>query len=157
MFIEAIDEDYVVELKEGLREYDGRTLLDLLDHVNKYAKMDDKVHRIIIYDFQKPPNMDLPIDKDCAKEEECRMLVADTENLITDAAMVLQLTQHMGKVSPLTKKTVKFKKKNATLWTWKLAKEYFRDLIEDMDDKNKAMGERNRTPSARSDHNITGR
>ena len=54
--------------------------------------------------------------------------------------MVLQLTQHMGKVAPLTKKKVKFKKKNATLRTWKLAKEYFRDLIEDMDDENKAMG-----------------
>ena len=38
MFIEAIDEDYVVELKEGLREYDGRTLLELLNHVKKYAK-----------------------------------------------------------------------------------------------------------------------
>ena len=111
MFIEAIDEDYVVELKEGLREYDGRTLLELLDHVNKYAKMDDEVHRIIIHDFQKPPNMDLPIDKYFAKQEECRMLVADTKNPITDAAMVLQLTQHMGKVAPLTKKTVKFKKK----------------------------------------------
>ena len=140
MFIEAIDEDYVVELKEGLREYDGVTLLELLDHVKKYAKMDDEVHRLIILDFQKPPNMDLPIDKYFAKQEECRMLVTDTENPITDAAMVLQLTQHMGKVAPLTKKTVKFKKKDPTLRTWKLAKEYFRDLIEDMDDENKAMG-----------------
>ena len=84
--------------------------------------------------------MDLPIDKYFAKQEECRMLVADTENPITDASMVLQLTQHMGKVAPLTKKTVKFKKKDATLRTWKLAKEYFCDLIEDMDDENKAMG-----------------
>ena len=122
MFIEAIDEDYVVELKEGLREYDGVTLLELLEHVNKYAKMDDEVHRLIILDFQKPPNMDLPIDKYFAKQEECRMLVADTKNPITDAAMVLQLTQHMGKLAPLTKKTVKFKKKDATLRNWKLAK-----------------------------------
>ena len=26
LFLEAIDEDYVVELKEGVREYNGRTL-----------------------------------------------------------------------------------------------------------------------------------
>lgn len=140
MFIEAINEDYVVEFKEDLREYDGVTLLELLDHVNKYTKMDNEVHRLIILDFQKPPNMDLPIDKYFAKQEECRMLVADTENPITDAAMVLQPTQHMRKLAPLTKKTVKLKKKNPTLWTWKLAKEYFRNLIEDMDNKNKAMG-----------------
>ena len=140
MFIDAIDEDYVVELKEGLREYDGRTLRELLDHVHKYAKMDDEVHRHIMNDFQQPPNMDLPIDKYFAKQEECRQLVADNENPITDAAMVLQLTQHMGKVAPLTKKTVKFKKRAPELRTWIIAKEYFRDLIEDIDDENRAMG-----------------
>jgi hypothetical protein len=140
MFIEAIDEDYVVELKEGLREYDGRTLQELLSHVSKYAKMDDEVHRHILLDFQKPPNMDLPIDKYFAKQEECRKLVADNENPITDAAMVLQLTQHMGKVPSLTKKTVKFKKRSPDLRTWAISKEFFRDLLEDIDDENRAMG-----------------
>ena len=51
MFLEAIDEDYIVELKDGLREYDGRSLRDLLAHVKKYGKMDDTVHHKIIDDF----------------------------------------------------------------------------------------------------------
>ena len=112
MFIDAIDEDYVVELKEGLHEYDGRTLRELLDHVHKYAKMDDEVHRHIMNNFQQPPNMDLPIDKYFAKQEECRQLVADNKNPITDAAMVLQLTQHMGKVAPPDKENSKIQKES---------------------------------------------
>ena len=130
----------MVELKEGLPKYDGRTLHKLLDHVNKYTKMDDEVHRHSMANFQQPPNMDLPIDKYFAKQKECHHLVADNENPITDAAMVLQLTQYMGKVAPLTKKTVKFKKRAPEVRTWIIAKEYFRDLIEDIDDKNRAMG-----------------
>ena len=77
MFTEAINEDFVVKLKEGLCEYDGRTLRKFLDHVNKYAKMDDKVHRHIMLNFKKPPNMDLPINTYFAKQEECQKLVAD--------------------------------------------------------------------------------
>ena len=99
MFIEAINKDYVVDLKEGLCEYDGRILRKLLNHVNKYTQMDDEVHRQIMANFQKPPNMDLPIDKYFAKQEVCCQLVADNKNTITDAVMVLQLTQHMGKNS----------------------------------------------------------
>ena len=48
--------------------------------------------------------MDLPIDKYFAKQDECRMLVADTENPITVATMVLQLTQHMEKWLPLLRR-----------------------------------------------------
>ena len=62
MFIKIVGKGCVVEVKEGLCKYDGRSLLKLLNHVNKYAKMDNKVHRHIILDFQKPPNMDLLIN-----------------------------------------------------------------------------------------------
>ena len=102
--------------------------------------MDNEAHRHIMLDFQKPSNMDLPIDTYFAKQKECRKLVADNENPVTDAAMVLQVTQHMGKVAPLTKKTVKFKKRAPELRTWIVAKEYFCDLIEDIDDENRVMG-----------------
>ena len=102
--------------------------------------MDNEVHHHIILDFQQPPNMDLPIDKRFAKQEEYLKLVADNESSITDAAMVLQLTQHMGKIVLLTKKTVKFKKRAPELRTWIITKEYSRDLIASIDDKNRAMG-----------------
>ena len=137
--IKAINKGYVVELKEGLCKYNGRILLELLSHVNKYDKMNDEMHRLIILDFPKPPNMDIPINKYFSKQEECRMLMADNENLITEAAMVLQLTQHMGKEASLNKKTVTFKKRDPILRTWKLDKEYVCGLIDDINDEKKVM------------------
>ena len=141
MFLESIDEDYVVELKDGLREYDGRTLRDLLGHVKKYGKMDDAVHAKIMEDFRKAPNMDLPIDKYFAKQEECKKLVADTDNPISDAGMVLQLTQHLGRIASLNRKVVKFKKRSDPAdRTWAKGKEYFRECIEDLEDENVLLG-----------------
>ena len=46
--------------------------------------------------FAEPPDMDLPIDKYFTKKEECRLLASDSDNPITDATMVLQLTTHMS-------------------------------------------------------------
>ena len=140
LFLEAIDEDYVVELKEGMREYDGRRLRELLHHLRKYGKMDDTVHDAIMKRFEEAPNMDLPIDKYFAKQEECRRLVADTDNPVTDAAMVMQFTQHLGRIAELSKKVVKFRKKSADDRKWDGAKTYFRDAIEDLEDENKALG-----------------
>jgi hypothetical protein len=36
VFWEAIDKDYIVKLKDGMREYDGTSLRNLLAHVKKY-------------------------------------------------------------------------------------------------------------------------
>ena len=98
-FLKCIDNDYILELKNGMQGYRGRTLRELLTHAKKYGKMDDTVHERIMADFREPPNMDLPIDKYYAKQEECRIQVADSDNPITDAAMVQQLTQHLGKIA----------------------------------------------------------
>ena len=67
-------------------------------------------------------------------------MVADNKNPITDATMVLQLTQHTGKIDPLTKKTIKFKKRAPELRTLIITKEYFRDVIEDINNENRAIG-----------------
>ena len=140
LFLEAIDEDYVIELKEGMREYDGRRLRELLQHLCKYGKMDDLVHNSIMERFEEAPNMDLPIDKYFAKQEECRRLVADTDNPITDAAMVMQFTQHLGRIAELSKKVVKFRKRSSDSRKWLDAKIYFREAVEDLEDENKALG-----------------
>lgn len=113
MFLESIHENYVFELREGMCEYNGRTLNDVLKHLRKYAKKDNGVHLSIMGRFKEAPDMDLPIDKCFAKQEECHRLVAEMGNLITDAAMVMHITQHLGKVAGLRKKVVKFKKKGA--------------------------------------------
>lgn len=141
MFLGCIDEDYVVELKDGLREYDGRTLHELLAHMKKYGKMDDAVQCKIMDTFREAPDLDLPIDKYFAKQEDCQKLVADTDNPITEAGMVLQLTQHLGKYASLSKKTVRFKKKpDPADRTWAKGKQYFRECIEELEDVNKAVG-----------------
>lgn len=141
LFLDAIDEDYVVELKEGVREYDGRTLRELLQHLRKYAKMDDDVHLGIMNRFREAPDMELPVDKYFAKQEECRRMVADTENPLTDAAMVMQINQHIGKIPGLSKRVVKFKKKPADERKWANAKAFYREAVEDLEDENKALGE----------------
>ena len=123
-----------------MQGYCGRTLCELLAHAKKYGKMDDTVHDRIMTEFREPPNMDLPIDKYYAKQEECRLQVADSDNPITDSAMVQQLTQHLGKVAGVGKAVVKFKKKNTDKRKWDAAKVFFRDAIEDLEDISAALG-----------------
>ena len=107
-------------------------LCDLLAHVKKYGKMDDTVHHKIMDSFCKAPNMNLPIDKYYAKQEEARKLLADTKNPITDAAMVIQMTQYLGKIVGLGKNMVKFKKQTVGQRRWNQGKLYFREIIEDI-------------------------
>ena len=102
--------------------------------------MDDIVHKSIMDRFEEAPNMDLPIDKYFAKQEECRRMVADTDNPITDAGMVMQITQHLGRIAELSKKVVKFRKRPADTRKWPDAKVYFREAVEDLEDENKALG-----------------
>ena len=54
--------------------------------------------------------------------------------------MVKQLAKHLAKIAGIGRKIIKFKKKDADQCTWAKAKKYFRDAIEDLDDKNKVYG-----------------
>ena len=54
--------------------------------------------------------------------------------------MVKQLAKHLGKIAGLGKKVIKFEKRDADKRTWAIAKKYFSDAINDLDDKNKAYG-----------------
>ena len=138
--LESVDNDYLLELKDGMREYHGRTLRDLLAHLKKYGKMDNAVHERVMEEFRQAPNMDLPIDKYFAKQRECQVQLADSDDPISGAAMVKQLAKHLGKIAGLGKKVIKFEKKAANERTWAEAKKYFRDAIEDLEDENKAYG-----------------
>ena len=63
-FIEAIDENYILKLKQGIHEWNGHTLLDLLTHVcTTYATMDDLVYNNIMKRFAEPTDKELAIDK----------------------------------------------------------------------------------------------
>ena len=62
--IEAIDEDYILELKEGRSGCSGITLLEILKHLrNEYATIDDVVYKGLMKRFREPPDMGALIDK----------------------------------------------------------------------------------------------
>ena len=84
--------------------------------------------------------MDLPIDKYFTKQLECQVQLADSDDPISDAAMVKQLAKHLGKIARLGMKVIKFEKRDADERTWAIAKKYFRDAIDDLDDEHKAYG-----------------
>jgi hypothetical protein len=140
-FIEAIDEDYILELKQGIQEWNGRTLLDLLTHVRtNYATMDDLVYNDIMKRFAEPPDMDLPIDKYFTKQDKCQLLASDSDNPISDAAMVLQLTTHMGATGMINRSVTKFKRQLKRDKTWIKGKIWFRRDLKAISDEAKAAG-----------------
>ena len=95
--IEAIDEDYILESKEGQSGYSDVTLLEILKHLrNEYATMDDVVYKELMRRFREPPDMDALIDKYFRKQEECQLRSQDADDPITDKRMAIQLTTHMG-------------------------------------------------------------
>ena len=67
----SVNDDYLFNLKDDMREYEGRTLRELLAHLKKYGKMNNAVHERIMEEFRKAPDMDLPINKYFVKQHEC--------------------------------------------------------------------------------------
>ena len=82
LFIDCIDESYIMELRQGIREYDGVSLRDILRHVfSIYGRMDDHLVNKNMDEWRQPPNLDLPINVYFAKQEECQRLARDSETL----------------------------------------------------------------------------
>ena len=62
-FIVCIDKSFIMELRDGMREYDGVTLQELLTHIFKhYGKMDDHLVNANRQKWDEPPDMDMTID-----------------------------------------------------------------------------------------------
>ena len=102
--------------------------------------MDDIVYNSIMKLFVEPPNMDLPIDKYFTKQEECRLLASDSDNPITDATMVLQLTTHMSATGIINRSVTKFKRQGKPEKTWTKGKTWFRRDLKAIADKAKGAG-----------------
>ena len=100
-----------MELCQGIREYDGVTLRNILHHVfANHSKMDDHLVNKNMDKWRQPPDTDLPIDVYFAKQEECQRLARDSETPIDDPAMALMLTTHMGATGLVNKPYVLFTK-----------------------------------------------
>ena len=72
--------------------------------------MGDLVYNDIMKRVVEPPDMDLPINKYFTKQDECMLLASNSDNPITDAAMILQLTTHMATTGTINRSVTKFKR-----------------------------------------------
>lgn len=101
----------MLDLNEGILEWNGRTLLDLLTHVRyNYTTMGDVVYQEMMKRFREQPNMDAPFNKYRTNEEECQLLSNDSKYPITKAAMVVQLTTHMSATGIVNRSVTKFRR-----------------------------------------------
>ena len=68
--------------------------------------------------FAEPPNLSVPIDVYFEKQEECQRQAEGSDDPITDGDMVRMLQKHIGDSGTLTKKRVKFNKRDKAEQTW---------------------------------------
>ena len=62
-FLEAIDEEYIMWLRQVILFYDSVKLLDLIGHVfNDYAKIDNLLVIKNKKEFEEPTDLTYPID-----------------------------------------------------------------------------------------------
>ena len=134
-FIDSIEECYIKELRQGYSEYDNRSLLELLEHVKtKYAALDSHVLVSIRATIKEPPDLVVSIDVYFEKQDECQRQAKDSEYPINDTEMVRMLQKHMVDSGTLTKKKVKFDKKDKDDRNWKNGKAYYRDAIKSLEE-----------------------
>ena len=141
--LEAIDEDYILEKKEGISGYHSRKLLELLQHLRQeYAPMDDLVYQKLMARFREAPDMDAPIDRYFRKQEECRILSQDSDDPITEKGMVLQLTTHMGESGIINKAVTKFcKQSDPADKTWAKGKTWVQKALKELKDEARLAGQ----------------
>ena len=107
--------------------YDGRSVYEILDHLNTTYGVGDK-HTIAanMKKFLEKPDPEDELDVYFSKQEECQKVVKDSKTPIREADMVLQLVEHMGATGTYTKATVKFNREKEADQTWDKAKDWFR-------------------------------
>ena len=139
--IEAVDENFILELKDDMMDYDGVTLVDMLKHLrDEYAPQDVNFLEKVLSEFEEPPDLTKPIDAYFAKQERCQRLLADSEDPIEDRTMVVKATQHLGKDPSLAKKTVQFRELSKDQRTWTKCKAYYRKVMRAVKQEQKCLG-----------------
>ena len=147
--LEAIDEEYYMELYDNMFRYDRVSPADFLAHILKYyAVIDDDVLEDNKREFEKPPDMSAPIDVYYRKQERCRQLAADGGVQISAADMVLQLQLHMGKSGLVNGAYTKWKRKPAADRKWAPGKIFFRQAIKEAGNITKLAGEKDFSANA---------
>ena len=140
--IEAVKEDYILELKEGLSEYSSVTLIKILEHLRvNYALMDDMIYNELMTCFCEAPDLDVPIDKYFRKQQECQLLPQDSTDPITEQVMVIQLTTLLGASGLIFQAVTKFKNQPDPLdKLWEPTKAWMRKALRELKSKSKLEG-----------------
>ena len=147
--LEAVDEDYYMELYDSVYRYDRINPIDFLEHILKYyAVIDDDVLERNKNEFDEPPDMSLPIDVYYRKQERCRQLAADGQVPISEADMVLKLQVHMGQSGIVNGAYTKWKRKPSADRGWAPGKIYFRLAIKEAGNITKLSGEKDFTANS---------
>ena len=147
--LKAVSEEYYMDLRQGVLQYDGVSTSELLEHVfTNYTRIDDAL-LIKKREFEAPPNLSRPIDVYFKKQEECERLATNGEILISEAEMVMQVQTNLGAIGLVNTKYLACKKKSTAERKWGLAKKYFRAAISDVEELNKlTTGEASLTANA---------
>ena len=112
--LKAVNEEYIMELHQGVLQYDGLTTSELLEHIfSNYARIDDALIIKNKREFEAPPDLSCPIDVYFRKQEECQRVAADSKIPISEAEMVLQVQTHLGATGLVNTKHLAWKKKAA--------------------------------------------
>ena len=62
-FLKAVSKEYYMELRQGVRQYNGVTTSELLEHIfTNYARIGDALLIKNKRDFEVPPEISRPID-----------------------------------------------------------------------------------------------
>ena len=141
--LEAIDEDYYMELYDNIYRYDRIKPAEFLDHILKYyAVIDDEVLEHNKTQFDEAPDMSLPIDIYYRKQERCKQLASDGNVPISEADLVLKLQVHMGKSGMVNSAYTKWKQKSSVDRKWAPGKVFFRMAIKEAGNITKLAGEK---------------
>ena len=95
--------------------------------------MTEVIHMRLLENFRAAPNLEEPIDVYFAKQQENQLLTADSMDPISDNAMVMQLTTHMGQSGLINQAVTKFKRQtDPAEKSWAKAKTWYRRALRDL-------------------------
>ena len=141
--LDCVNEEYVMELEDEIFRYDKVSVVDILAHIlNNYAEIDDNMLRRNKEEFEKEPDMSLPLDVYYKKQERCQKIALDGKVPISEEEMVLLLQIHMGQSGLLNSAWKKWKALPQR--KWKPGKIHFRAALKENTKLSKLNGEDSR-------------
>ena len=135
MLLQAVEHQFLLELKEGMAMWDNSTVIELLEHLfTEYGEMSTTEINQNKKRFQEEPILSQPAALDIYyhKQQECQKISLDSPKPIEDDDMVSMLVEHM-EMGDLAAKAYKFKNiQDPNEKTWTKAKAYFRAALRKM-------------------------